>query len=249
MSILYNLISNSIKYRSKERSPVIEVTSTEDEAYFILKVRDNGIGIDINYHKDHLFKLYKRFHQHIEGKGLGLYLVKLQAEALKGDVTVNSEINRFTEFTIRIEKPQNIERQVLYDESHAQIFFDAKLNATGVIWNGPLTSAQFRSVFSKCLEFVKVFGAPNYLADLSRQGPISREDQLWVFNVIMPDAVRNGLSRIAAVRPDLGDSAVREYLDGINVTLKKLGVIQQFFLNVDEASKWIQEQNENVSIS
>jgi len=249
MSILYNLVSNSIKYRSPERSSIIEITSTEDESYFTLKVKDNGIGIDINYHRENLFKLYKRFHQHIEGKGLGLYLVKLQAEALKGDVEVNSEINRFTEFTVRIAKPQNIERQILYDESHAQIFFDARLNSTGVIWNGPLTSAQFRSVFSKCLDFVKVFGAPNYIADLSLQGQIDREDQLWVFNIIIPDAVKNGLNRIAAVRPDIKDPAVREYLDGINVTFKKLGVTQQFFQTMDEASDWVQEQNENVSLS
>ncbi|HEY5822835.1 MAG TPA: HAMP domain-containing sensor histidine kinase, partial [Cyclobacteriaceae bacterium] len=51
MSILYNLVSNGIKYRSPERNAIIEITSTEDESYFILKVRDNGIGIDINYHK------------------------------------------------------------------------------------------------------------------------------------------------------------------------------------------------------
>jgi len=117
-----------------------------------------------------------------------------------------------------------------------------------VIWNGSLTSAQFRSVFSKCLDFVKVFGSPNYIADLSHQGQIDPEDQLWVFNVIMPDAVKNGLNRIAAIRPDMKDPVVREYLDGINVTLKKLGVTQQFFQTMEEASDWVQEQNEKVSL-
>ena len=248
-SILYNLISNAIKYRSSERLPIIEIASTEDIHHYILKVKDNGIGIDLSQYRDSIFKLYKRFHHHTEGKGLGLYLVKLQAETLGGRVLVESEINRETVFTIYLRKPSNVERQILYQEPYAQIFFDAKLNATGVIWKGPVTSEQYRNVFKKCLEFVKAYNTPSYIADLSNQGEIAREDQLWMFKEIMPEATLNGLKRIAAILPDKNNPKVQEYLKGINESLTTLGARQEFFLTMEDAANWIQEENEKIFVN
>jgi signal transduction histidine kinase len=242
-SILYNLISNAIKYRAHTRRPQIEITSDVGKNY-LLVVSDNGLGIDLKNHRHNLFKLYKRFHYHTEGKGLGLYLVKLQAEALGGSVDVTSEINKSTTFSIKLDQPANVERQVLYEESHARIFFDAKINSTGVVWNGPVSSNQYRSVFKKCLEFVKVYSTPNYIADLSEQGYISREDQFWMFNDIMPEAAQYGLRRIAAVRPEEPDANAKEYMKGIADTLKKLGITQEYFGTFNQAVDWIQEENE-----
>jgi signal transduction histidine kinase len=99
-SIVYNLMSNAIKFRSGDRRPEIKILCTEQADFFVMKFRDNGVGIDLATHNDKLFKLYKRFHLHTEGKGIGLYLVKLQAELLGGRVEVKSEINKFTEFTV-----------------------------------------------------------------------------------------------------------------------------------------------------
>ena len=241
-SILYNIISNAIKYKSPERQPVIEIVSKVSGDSYVIEIKDNGLGIDLVTHKENLFKLYKRFHYHTEGKGLGLYLVKLQAETLGGRVEVESEINKETLFRIYLKKPDNVEQQILYEEPHAKIFVDARMNSTGVIWNGPVTSHQYRSVFKKCLEFVKVYNTPNYIADLSNQGPVSREDQVWMFQEIMPDATRNGMKRIAAIRPDKNETIVQEYLRGINDTLIKLGARQEFFLSMEEAYNWIEEQ-------
>lgn len=246
-SILYNLISNAIKYRSPERQPIIKISFREDSQYYVLDVTDNGLGIDLKLYKDNLFKLYKRFHHHTEGKGLGLYLVKLQAEALGGYVHVESEINRYTKFTVYFRKPDNVSRQILYKQPHAEIFYDARINSSGVVWNGPVTSEQYRVVFHKCLDLVKAYNTPNYITDLSRQGPIEREDQRWMFSQILPEAARNGLARVAAVRPDATDELVQEYLTGINQTLEKLGIWQQFFLTMEEAVAWIEEQNEKIA--
>jgi hypothetical protein len=200
-------------------------------------------------HKENLFKLYKRFHYHTEGKGLGLYLIKLQAEALGGTVEVDSEINKETIFRVRLKKPADVERQILFDAPHAQIFFDARLNSTGVTWKGPVTSEQYRSVFKKCLEFVKAYNTPNYIADLSHQGPVDREDQVWMFHEIMPEATRSGMKRIAAIRHDKNDPVVQEYLKGINDTLMKLGARQECFLTVEEAQNWIEEENIKASLN
>jgi signal transduction histidine kinase len=89
-SILYNLINNGIKYKHPNRNPHIKVSTQKADDYLRIDVQDNGLGIDIERHKEKLFGMYKRFHTHLEGKGLGLFLVKLQTESLGGRVEVNS---------------------------------------------------------------------------------------------------------------------------------------------------------------
>ncbi|HEX5168993.1 MAG TPA: ATP-binding protein [Cyclobacteriaceae bacterium] len=243
-SMLYNLISNSIKYRSTERKLIITVTSTEDENYYILKVADNGLGIDMHQHRDNLFKLYRRFHLHTEGKGLGLYLVKLQCESLGGFIEVDSELNKFTAFTLYLKKPANVHRQILYNENYALIFYDAQINSMGVIWRGPVTPQQYRDAFNKCLEFLKVYNTPNWIADLSDQGPIQGEDQQWMFREILPAAARNGLRRIAAIKSHANDAQILSYAESIRNGVAKLGLEQQFFSNLQQGINWIQHENE-----
>ena len=97
-SIFYNLISNSIKYRKPDVDPVIEISSKRNENKIVLVFQDNGLGIDLNAHAKNVFGLYKRFHGHIEGKGMGLYMVKTQVESLGGTIDVNSQINNGTTF-------------------------------------------------------------------------------------------------------------------------------------------------------
>ena len=102
-SIFYNLILNSIKYRQSQLDPLIEIKSMKSNGGVIITFKDNGMGIDIGKYGDKVFGLYKRFHQNIEGKGMGLFMVKTQVETLGGRITLNSEINRGTEFIIRFE--------------------------------------------------------------------------------------------------------------------------------------------------
>jgi signal transduction histidine kinase len=91
-SILYNLVSNAIKYRSPDRQPVINIkTSKVDENTICLMIKDNGLGMDLAKYGNMVFGLYKRFHFHKEGKGLGLYLVKTQIEALGGRIELDSQ--------------------------------------------------------------------------------------------------------------------------------------------------------------
>ncbi len=99
-SIFYNLISNSIKYKQPGKKPVIEITSEKTGNKLILKFKDNGTGIDLHARKDQIFGLYKRFHHNIEGKGIGLFMIKSQVTALGGTIDIQSEINRGTTFTI-----------------------------------------------------------------------------------------------------------------------------------------------------
>ena len=98
--ILYQLISNSIKFRSERRQPEINIEVHEKNGYYSLIVRDNGLGIDLEKYGTKLFYPYQRFHIQIFGKGLGLYLVKLQTESLGGKVSVRSKTDSFTEVEV-----------------------------------------------------------------------------------------------------------------------------------------------------
>lgn len=103
-SIFYNLISNSIKYRRPDINPIIKISSRLENDKIILSFKDNGLGFDLKTKGDKIFGLYKRFHSHVEGKGMGLFMVKTQVETIGGKITVASEINKGTEFTIEFEK-------------------------------------------------------------------------------------------------------------------------------------------------
>lgn len=99
----FNLISNSIKYRKPELSPVIEIKTERIENQIFIYFKDNGLGMNLEKKGDDIFRLYKRFHHHIEGKGLGLFMVKTQLEMLGGQITVMSSVGEGTEFIIHLQ--------------------------------------------------------------------------------------------------------------------------------------------------
>jgi PAS domain S-box-containing protein len=102
-SILHNLILNSIKYKRAETDPIINIgTKIVNQKHIELVIADNGKGIDLKRNKEMLFGLYQRFDQTVEGRGLGLYMVKNQVEALDGTIQVDSVLGEGTTFTIRL---------------------------------------------------------------------------------------------------------------------------------------------------
>lgn len=103
-SILLNLLTNAIKYRAEERLPVIEISLTEDDSFYTLFVKDNGLGIDLAQHKEKLFGMYKTFHNHKDARGIGLFLTKNQVESMEGSIDVASTINQGTTFKVLIKK-------------------------------------------------------------------------------------------------------------------------------------------------
>jgi len=103
-SILLNLLTNSIKYKSTERELTITISIFDRTHFTELIFEDNGIGIDLNKYSDKLFGLYQRFHNYPDSKGLGLYLVKSQIESMGGEIRVESEVNKGTKFIIKFKK-------------------------------------------------------------------------------------------------------------------------------------------------
>ena len=99
-SILLNLLTNSIKYKSDTRKLKINIVAHQLEDSVVLIFKDNGIGIDLERNKDKIFGLYQRFHDYPDSKGLGLYLVKSQVETMGGTISIDSKVNIGTTFTL-----------------------------------------------------------------------------------------------------------------------------------------------------
>lgn len=99
-SIFYNLLSNSIKYRQPGIEPEIVIKTSRENNKLHISFMDNGKGIDLEKNGAQLFGLYKRFDTTIEGKGMGLFMVKTQVEAMGGTIEIKSQLGEGTEFLI-----------------------------------------------------------------------------------------------------------------------------------------------------
>ncbi|WP_324670507.1 sensor histidine kinase [Hymenobacter sp. GOD-10R] len=89
-SVIYNLLSNALKYQHPERLPHIVIRCQQNEQEVELSVEDNGLGIDLE-HQTELFGMFRRYHTHVDGAGVGLYMVKRMVEQAGGHVAVRSQ--------------------------------------------------------------------------------------------------------------------------------------------------------------
>ena len=103
-SIILNFLTNAIKYKSDLRSPEIELSSVIEGDFVVFKIKDNGLGIDLDKFGDKLFLMYKTFHCNEDAIGIGLFLTKNHIESLGGKVSVKSEVNVGTEFSVYFKK-------------------------------------------------------------------------------------------------------------------------------------------------
>jgi signal transduction histidine kinase len=99
-SILLNLISNAIKYRSPDREATVEIYGGPENGCTLLAVKDNGLGIDLDRHGKKLFGLYKVFHRNEDARGFGLYLTKSQVEAMGGRIQAESAVGTGSTFKV-----------------------------------------------------------------------------------------------------------------------------------------------------
>ncbi|MEQ7800267.1 PAS domain S-box protein [Pedobacter sp. ASV1-7] len=99
-SILLNFLTNAIKYRSPDRTLSIVLKAETEANKVTLSIQDNGMGIDLALNQDKIFGMYKTFHANNDARGIGLFITKNQIEAMGGKVTLDSEVNVGTTFTI-----------------------------------------------------------------------------------------------------------------------------------------------------
>jgi len=99
-SILLNFLTNAIKYKDPNRDPLIELNTFFKDDELVLRIKDNGLGIDLEKHRKDLFGMYKTFHQNADAQGIGLFITKFQAESMGGRIEVESEVNKGSIFSI-----------------------------------------------------------------------------------------------------------------------------------------------------
>lgn len=102
--LFQNLISNAIKYQSKE-SPKIQIRYKEEQDHYLFEVQDNGIGIDPAFHEK-IFVIFHRLHSRSEygGTGIGLAICKKIVERHNGNIWVKSAVGEGSTFFFTLSK-------------------------------------------------------------------------------------------------------------------------------------------------
>lgn len=131
--IITNLISNALKYNQKWVKKV-EITLQQTEELVIIKVKDNGNGVsseNFNSIFEPFVRLETKKNYSIGGCGIGLSIVKLFTQIHNGEVDLISNINKGSEFIIKIPKVQNINKDshnIFVKEEGFNIFEQQFLN-------------------------------------------------------------------------------------------------------------------------
>ncbi|WP_324719607.1 PAS domain S-box protein [Salinimicrobium sp. HB62] len=99
-SIILNLITNAIKYRENSRKSFIRFSAVQDAGKVVMKIEDNGKGIDLQKFGDKIFGMYKTFHGNEDARGIGLFITKNQVETMGGRISVSSEVGKGTVFEV-----------------------------------------------------------------------------------------------------------------------------------------------------
>ncbi len=240
-SILYNLVSNAIKYRHPDKVCHINISSFQEDNFIKLIIEDNGIGIDLNRFGDKVFNLYKRFHTHIEGKGLGLFLVKLQIETMGGRIEVKSTPNQGTTFTVYLKIPENIGEQLIFENDVAKVYYDASIESICCIWTRPHSLVEFEQVLSLSLDFLKAYRTANWISDI-RNVPMRDEENLnKIRSKFKDEYLKLGVNKIAVVlaSEDYETTTINQK----QVQIKNAYPVEYgFFNSLKDARQWIKEQ-------
>lgn len=234
---LYNLLSNALKYRSPERELEIVIASRSLQNYVEVSISDNGLGIDLEKHGDKLFGLYKRFHTHVEGKGMGLYLVKSQLESIGGHLEVSSKANEGTRFTLLFPQDSSIRKQIFYQDNHATISFNAVENFCTLEWHQVVESVVYKTIYLKGLEMQSIYNTPSWIINSAQLGMVSENELTWMFEHLAMQAFKNGLKKMALIVNPAKHTepyllAIQKRTESINITVK-------IFTSYTEAESWI----------
>jgi PAS domain S-box-containing protein len=109
--VMFHLISNAIKYSSKRKEPVIEISSHDTDKEIIFSIKDNGAGFDMKY-ADKLFGVFQRLHseEEFDGTGVGLAIVQRIIAKHGGKVWAEGKLNEGATFYFSLTKQERYEQ-------------------------------------------------------------------------------------------------------------------------------------------
>ncbi|NVO31827.1 PAS domain-containing protein [Hymenobacter lapidiphilus] len=100
-SVVYNLLSNAVKYRAFDRPALVQLRARCTPGHLVLVVQDNGLGLT-SAQQGELFGMFRRMHTHVQGSGVGLFMVKRLVENAGGTITVESQAGVGSTFTVSL---------------------------------------------------------------------------------------------------------------------------------------------------
>jgi len=101
-SIFLNLFSNALKYARRGVAPVVEVHAFRQDGKWEISVNDNGVGFDASAFAEHIFLPNTRLSDEVEGKGIGLHLVREMLERMGGCIRVESDPGAGSSFILQL---------------------------------------------------------------------------------------------------------------------------------------------------
>ncbi|MCF6351868.1 MAG: HAMP domain-containing histidine kinase [Cyclobacteriaceae bacterium] len=244
-SILYNLIGNAFKYKQEGVNLKVKVSTELKGKNVLLKIEDNGRGIDLERFGGKMFKMYSRFNIETKGKGLGLYLVKQQVESMNGSITVKSKINQGTTFSILLPIPDSsqIENQVYYESDVAVFTFNGLLKTSLIFWKKNPLPDEFRKIISSNIKNLSIYTTDFWINDTTFFGSLSEENQKWFNEKAMPAILQSGIKGIIMINKEgKGFKSSQFNLLKHICTLK--GIVLTFKYDIKEANAFIAAFNE-----
>ena len=98
-SVVYNLLSNAVKYRSPERRAEVWLQVGQQASTVVLTVHDNGLGLTESQ-RGRLFGVFQRLPTHVQGTGVGLYMIKRLIDNAGATIAVASVPGAGSTFTV-----------------------------------------------------------------------------------------------------------------------------------------------------
>jgi len=106
-SVIVNLASNAIRFRSKDRPGRLLISVKELDELIEMTFEDNGQGIDLDKYGKDIFGLFNTFHKQTESRGMGLYIAKNQLMVMGATIQISSVPDHGTTLIVKFRKFKN----------------------------------------------------------------------------------------------------------------------------------------------
>ena len=133
-----------------------------------------------------------------------------------------------------------MEKEIVSKDKYAEIIYMPDIKLVQITWEGMVPSEQYRNTFSRAIEYTETHDFVNFISDAREQGVVSTDDRKWFQNVIVPQAVKQGLKYGAVVIKK--EPFKKYYMNAIlRILNRKSNIIMRIFYDYDEALEWLKK--------
>ncbi len=240
-SIIESVVENALIHGLDADKPLITVSSQQKGNNLEIIIADNGRGIDLEVHSKRIFKAYEKLNLNSTGKGLGLYLAKLQCEMLGGEINIESQPNNGTKVIIKLPVRDEDSRHVLLESNEVKFVYFPKISTIKAVWKKAITANEFDTLFRFILDFISKYKTTSWIADI--RDSFNNEDELNAVRSRFKSRISEaGLERLALIVNHV-DFANRKNGRNLENIKRAYSIPVAFFTSIDDAKNWITEQN------